>query len=295
MGIDTPETVHTQKEEQPYGQEASNYTKTRLENGDKIELEYDSNSSSGNPYIGGIVGKSFAGNMFNCYNNGNIEQNNFSVGGITGGADNTIVKNCYNSGEITGVGQVGGIVGRISATSILNCYNSGKIISNKEASGGIVGECISATTSIIKNCYNVANINGSANTGGICGRINGTIENCYNLANVTGNGTTGGIVGSGHNTIIKECYNKGNISGKSEQKPNAFEGGIVGDSYSADNIELCKWYSDTIEYAVGSLGITDGYTINLEMPDIISIINDENTFKEDKNNINNGYPILNWE
>lgn len=212
MGIDTPETVHTQKEEQPYGQEASNYTKTRLENGDKIELEYDSNSSSGNPYIGGIVGKSFAGNIFNCYNNGNIKQNNFSVGGITGGADNTIVKNCYNSGEI---------------------------ISNKEASVGIVG--------------------------------------------------------SGHNTIIKECYNKGNISGKSEQKPNAFEGGIVGDSYSADNIELCKWYSDTIEYAVGSLGITDGYTINLEMPDIISIINDENTFKEDKNNINNGYPILNWE
>ena len=212
MGIDTPETVHTQKEEQPYGQEASNYTKTRLENGDKIELEYDSNSSSGNPYIGGIVGKSFAGNIFNCYNNGNIEQNNFSVGGITGGADNTIVKNCYNSGEI---------------------------ISNKEASGGIVG--------------------------------------------------------SGHNTIIKECYNKGNISGKSEQKPNAFEGGIAGGSYSADNIELCKWHSDTIEYAVGSLGITDGYTINLEMPDIISIINDENTFKEDTNNINNGYPILNWE
>lgn len=239
MGIDTPETVHTQKEEQPYGQEASNYTKTRLEDGDKIELEYDSNSSSGNPYIGGIVGKSFAGNIFNCYNNGNIEQNNFSVGGITGGADNTIVKNCYNSGEITGVGQVGGIVGRISATSILNCYNSGKIISNKEASGGIVG--------------------------------------------------------SGYNTIIKECYHKGNISGKSEQKPNAFEGGIAGGSYSADNIELCKWHSDTIEYAVGSLGITDGYTINLEMLDIISIINDENTFKEDTNNINNGYPILNWE
>ena len=50
MGIDTPETVHTQKEEQPYGQEASNYTKTRLENGDKIELEYDSNSSEKDKY-----------------------------------------------------------------------------------------------------------------------------------------------------------------------------------------------------------------------------------------------------
>ena len=38
LGIDTPEIVHTQKEEQPYGQEASNYTKTRLENGYKIVL-----------------------------------------------------------------------------------------------------------------------------------------------------------------------------------------------------------------------------------------------------------------
>lgn len=50
LGIDTPETVHTQKEEQPYGQEASNYTKTRLENGDKIELEYDSNSLEKDKY-----------------------------------------------------------------------------------------------------------------------------------------------------------------------------------------------------------------------------------------------------
>ena len=38
LGIDTPETVHTQKEEQPYGKEASNYTKERLENAEKIEL-----------------------------------------------------------------------------------------------------------------------------------------------------------------------------------------------------------------------------------------------------------------
>ena len=31
------------------------------------------------------------------------------------------------------------------------------------------------------------------------------------------------------------------------------------------------------------------------MPSILSIINQEKCFKEDVNNINNGYPILNWQ
>ena len=44
LGIDTPETVHKQKEEQPYGKEASNFTKDRLENAKTIEIEYDSKS-----------------------------------------------------------------------------------------------------------------------------------------------------------------------------------------------------------------------------------------------------------
>ena len=178
------------------------------------------------------------------------------------------IKNIYINQE-----EDAGFVGKATNLCVKNLTITGIIISINKSAGGICGSVLT-TNSIIDNCYNYAIVKNYSSDGS-CG--------------------AGGIIGSGNNTIIKECYHKGNISGKSEQKPNAFEGGIVGDSYSADNIELCKWYSDTIEYAVGSLGITDGYTINLEMPDIISIINDENTFKEDTNNINNGYPILNWE
>lgn len=50
LGIDTPETVHPSLAEQPYGKEASNYTKEKLENANKIELEYDSNSSKTDKY-----------------------------------------------------------------------------------------------------------------------------------------------------------------------------------------------------------------------------------------------------
>ena len=50
LGIDTPETVHTQKEEQPYGKEASNYTKEKLEKAKKIEIEYDIEASKQDKY-----------------------------------------------------------------------------------------------------------------------------------------------------------------------------------------------------------------------------------------------------
>lgn len=40
IGVDTPETVHPELGEQPFGREASNYTKSRLE-GKEIRLEFD--------------------------------------------------------------------------------------------------------------------------------------------------------------------------------------------------------------------------------------------------------------
>ena len=50
LGIDTPETVHPTKGEEPYGKEASNYTKGKLENAHKIEIEYDENASETDKY-----------------------------------------------------------------------------------------------------------------------------------------------------------------------------------------------------------------------------------------------------
>lgn len=50
LGIDTPETVHPTKGEEPFGKEASNYTKQKLENADKIEIEYDENASEKDKY-----------------------------------------------------------------------------------------------------------------------------------------------------------------------------------------------------------------------------------------------------
>ena len=50
LAIDTPETVHPNKEEEPYGKEASEYTCNSLKNASKIELEYDTDSDELDKY-----------------------------------------------------------------------------------------------------------------------------------------------------------------------------------------------------------------------------------------------------
>ena len=50
LAIDTPETKHPQKGEQPFGKEASEYTCERLKNAKKIRLEFDSGSDEKDKY-----------------------------------------------------------------------------------------------------------------------------------------------------------------------------------------------------------------------------------------------------
>lgn len=50
LAVDTPESVHPTKEVEAYGVEASNFTKQKLENAQKIELEFDNNSDKKDKY-----------------------------------------------------------------------------------------------------------------------------------------------------------------------------------------------------------------------------------------------------
>ena len=50
LGIDTPETVHPQKEIEEFGKEASNFTKELLENAKTIKLEFEKEKPSEDKY-----------------------------------------------------------------------------------------------------------------------------------------------------------------------------------------------------------------------------------------------------
>lgn len=119
-----------------------------------------------------------------------------------------------------------------------------------------------------------------------------TVEKCYNTGDITTTyGSAGGIVGllySGH--TIKECYNIGTISAKSNA------GGIVGLRQSGNIGNDCYYLENNTTVKSGSV-TTNG--IESSESDIKNLINVE-MWKEflvqDKTpNINKGYPIFNWQ
>ena len=257
-------------------------------------IEENCNINIGVSY-GSIVGYANIGSTLeNCINKATITLNSTNVGGIIGSiASNCVIKNCYNTGNLeanlnTGV-AVGGIVGTIAPgqTSLENCYNTGNINANSNV-GGIAGLISSGQTSL-KNCYNIGNIKAeTTNAGGIVGIADASIViNCYNTGNITGTSSNiGGIVGlQRENSKVKNTYSIGNITGNTG-------GGIVGVQLSGE-IENSYYIENTIN---GSSGyILEGATAisSEELKNIYTVLGE--AFKQDINNINNGYPILTWQ
>ena len=179
--------------------------------------------------------------------------------------------------------------------------------------GGLFAYTMSGAT--IKNLglvgkvhQNQGNVNASALIGAIYGDT--TISNCYVNVEVTGNGenyTAGGLVGNATSSaLIENCYFVGTISGVRE---NATVGGIIGDASSGVVVKNCY---TTTENIIGNYGSTtdadtwnnycasenDEYAskIPADMEEFLVALNKGGDgFVADKDNINNGYPVLSWQ
>lgn len=233
--------------------------------------------------LDGIAGQlANTGIIENCYITGNINTSVSSVGGITGYTTG-IINNCYSNVNIVNNIQIketagrelkmGGIAATLSSTgTITNSYNLGTIKCTSTKMnlklGGILGE--SNSTNYISNCYNLGNI--------ICDSEN--VEKVY----------VGGIVGYIKNATISNCCNNSTINVINNT---IALGAILGYNYNNGIVNGCYYYKDNIENGVGQ-GVGSAIKIDDEknMPNILSILG--NAFKEDTNNVNNGYPILNW-
>lgn len=189
------------------------------------------------------------------------------------------------------MGKDGGIVGA-GGGQIISCYNVGKVyIENVKNSniGGIIGYL--STGGEVKNCYNLGEVSGAEySVGRICGlNQGGIIEKCYNLGIIKGNNQVGGVIGANYGEA-NNLY--ATIGGKSES--GSF-GAIVGNN-SSGKISNCYYSDDMQAIGEGSGEATNLVKLNEEdMPSILSVVNTNGDFKKDANNINNGYPILNWE
>ena len=248
------------------------------------------------------VNRSEKAGLFEFVNNGTIK--NFAVvgsyvkstalaaSGIVAEGRNITVKSVYNSAAINGKKNSGGIVG-VASGSVVNSYNIGTINSNSaQFAAGIIGYVI-GSNSLIKNCYNSAKVSGGAESSGITGGNIGKIINTYNLGAISATSYASGIAGQLYDPTGASIYNSYNY-GKTQG------GGIVGNVYQNQNrFKLYENYylEDSAFYGVLSAKSNDGAEplSQDKMPSVISVINGDNAFVEDTNNINNGYPILKWQ
>ena len=237
---------------------------------------------------GGVVAQLEGENSLinKCFNNGNFiidgGDNAVAIGGICSSSktiNSGIIKNCYNTGEInvtnnTFNGHIGGIISTSRLEEISNCYNKGRIIANIKNGriGGILG--VNISTNIIENVYN-------------SGRIQ--IKSKYVSF-------LGGIIGEFSNNIstnVEEAYNTGSLE---VENASVYKGGSI----SATNLPIfnnCYYLKGTYSVGVGegsSTGITELQNIS-DFPTVLEVVNAENAFMEDVNNINGGYPILKME
>ena len=194
----------------------------------------------------------------------------------------------YNSGEINATGnkdvRIGGIIsaGDNSQHTVKNLYNTGKIVYNgtttdeKASLGGIIGQNYNTNITNVVNLgeIDVINENTQIRIGGIAGGATfGDIDNGYNLGKIivdqeTKNEKIGSLVGIKWNSVYNKCF-------------------YLNETYSKGIGKLAT--SEEKEEGIAKL-------INKEdFPDLLEIINDDDKFKNDNNNINNGYPVLFWQ
>lgn len=209
---------------------------------------------------------------------------------------NLYVERDYNFNGLFGWAY-GGAIENLTVYGEINCPNSSPC-------GGIVGEIGSDGAKYIKNCAFIGSVSGASNVGGIAGSswISGTIENCYFNGKLnTENGSSGGIIGvikNGGNNVngsstIKNCYSVSNIN-------NGCTGGIVGNFKKNTDASTVLIENNYYLSTMASTGINGDYTggcskLSSELMKSADELLGSPFIHNSDININNGYPIFEWQ
>ncbi len=206
-----------------------------------------------------------------------------------------LVRGAQVYGSVQGKRYVGGVVGYLKSATVENCANYASVCGTSTYVGGICGQAYGSSTirSTVTRCYNAGSVTSGQNNhaGGIAGYVTyGDISECYNLGAVSGT-RAGGIsaqIGSG--CTVTSCYNLGQVSLTAEGSYNYF-GSIV--AYNMGTVTGCVCLEGTT--AIGS-GTGDVKAVSDEkMKTAQTVLDLGGSFVEDKNGLNNGYPILAWQ
>ena len=178
-----------------------------------------STSTAGTQLFGGLLGYSDKGTAHtfrDCVNTGAVSSNKQGAGGVklagfagVLSAGTVSFERCVNKGNVSSGTMAGGLVADARKTvTMTDCVNNGAINvtntgNNNTYAGGLIGQALGATSSVITRCANYADVtalndtNKVATAGGIAGVIDkaATFVDCASYGKVTGQYIAGGIVG----------------------------------------------------------------------------------------------------
>lgn len=184
-------------------------------------------SITGNKNVGGVVGRSLAGDIRGFHNQAAVQAKEGEAGGIVGSDDSTSemkIEDCLNSGGVYALnsGNAGGMIGNNKGI-IQNCVNRGSVSAVNGICGGITGtntDTIENSSVAIDNTDGLAlslTFTGKTNAGGICGINSGTVRNSSVSADA-------GLI---------------TITNLSDSRKSAL-GGITGINENSGSIEVCE-------------------------------------------------------
>ena len=195
--------------------------------------------------------------------------NNTRLNGLFGYINESTVKNISVTGNVSstytgGDAFTAGIVGRTqSSSTISNCSYYGTVTILGKIAAGITSQLL--FSSIIEKCVNYATVTAFTSAsysyiGGITGYADdATVKECVNRGNISGKGYSGGIIGDAFQNInIYNCCNYGEIDGSS----GSYIGGIVGIMYSngCNVYNSCNYGTVKASMYVGGIAGSVRYT-----------------------------------
>lgn len=213
----------------------------------------------------------------NCINTGEIKALGNQGGGIVAYVANyTHIKDCVNKGNISGGFGLGGIAGCFFGLDAVmeNCYNVGSVTTSTYRAGGLIG--YNSTQGNVVGCFNLGNVSttseiqGTDNEsgyaiGGLAGQGGSIFTDCYNMGDVKGVSQVGGLIGypvKGSTQLISS-YNAGRIIAPADTCANLIGVNLENGKLWNESNKVVDTYfvTDYGVFNIGSVTVGTGKTI----------------------------------
>ena len=202
--------------------------------------------------MGGLVGHSLAGALWNCTSSCSITSSSNTVGGLVGLSRGILVE-CLATGPVVGAANVGGLAGVVE-DGVTNCYASGSVRAsspNFAGVGGLIG-VLRGTNSATGNTLFSLTTSGAtgdvesqgSQAGGLVGSSFGVVIDCQARGNVVSSsapaGGVGGLLGE-HLGLVTNSFATGRV-----QARGTLVGGLVGMNWEGSFIQGCGASGDVL-------------------------------------------------